>query len=64
MKPRLVASYGLFVFWILGLIICSVLWLLGVLSDRTLIGITLALSWAAPALEQWNNIRLEKTKKS
>lgn len=32
---------------IIGFIVTFPLWLLGIISDRTMIGITLVLSWAA-----------------
>ena len=44
----------------LGLIICFPAWLLGRISDRAMIGITLALSWLALVLEARNGVHITK----
>lgn len=45
--------FGLFT---LGLVITMPLWLLDRISNRAMIGITLALSWLAPAIEAVNGL--------
>lgn len=48
------------IFWsnAAGFAITMPLWLLGYLSTRTLVGITLGLSWLAPMIEGWNGMRV------
>lgn len=41
-----------------GLVVTFSLWLNGAISDRTMIGITLALSWIAPMLTAINTLFL------
>jgi len=46
-----------------GLIVCFPAWLFGWISDRGMIGLTLALSWLALVLEARNGVHLTKRRR-
>lgn len=49
-----------FVVCVIGLAVTLPLFLLGIISERVMIGLTLFLSWAAPAIEAGNTIFMAK----
>lgn len=61
-KNRLEHAIALFFFWfgLAGLVICCPLWLMNLISDRAMLGITLALSWLAIMVPGFNAIVLKR----
>ncbi len=53
-------AWVLFIISIIGFGVTFPLWLTGRISERAMLGITLALSWAALWYEALNGIRLAK----
>lgn len=53
-------AWFFFIFGGLGLVINTTTWLLGIISDRTMLGITLALSWLAILVPGFNAIVLNE----
>lgn len=58
MSARL--AWVLFVVSVGGFVVTFPMWLTGHISDRSMIGLTLALSWAALWYEALNGIRLAR----
>jgi hypothetical protein len=55
-----VTSWALYAGSWLGLVVCFPAWLLGWISDRAMLGITLVLSWLALIIESRNGIHVTK----
>lgn len=56
MRVRL--SWAMLVIGVIGFCITFPLWLLNIISDRAMLGITLALSWAALWYEAFNAVQI------
>lgn len=61
-KDKAERGLAKFFFWfgLAGLVICGVLWLLNLISDRAMLGITLALSWLAVMIPGFNAMVLKR----
>jgi hypothetical protein len=55
-----VTAWFFFVFGAVGLVTCFPAWLLNLISDRAMLGITLALSWLAILVPGFNAIVLNR----
>jgi hypothetical protein len=60
---RWVLSVGLFLISTAGLFVTFPLWLLNIISDRTLMGLTLVLSWMALQYESFNSMQIAHKEK-
>lgn len=60
---RLVVSWTLLVAGLTGFLITFPAWLMGWIDDRTMLGITLALSWAALWYEGFNAVQIAHKEK-
>jgi hypothetical protein len=58
--PPAITSWVLYIGSWLGFLFCFPGWLLGWISDRAMLGTTLALSWAALILEARNGVHITK----
>lgn len=54
----MIIGWVLLVVSVLGLTVTFPLWLLNVISDRAMLGITLALSWVALIFEAWTTLQV------
>lgn len=57
-------SLVLFIASTIGLVVTFPLWLFGLISDRAMIGVTLALSWAALQYESFNALQISHDAKN
>lgn len=56
-------AWVMLIFGISGLAICMPLWLMDIISDRAMLGITLGLSWLALVYEGFNSVVINEDKK-
>lgn len=59
---RRVIAWVMLISGLLGLGITFPMWILGMISDRTMLGITLALSWLALLYEGFNAVAIQEEK--
>jgi hypothetical protein len=57
-RARVIIGWTLLVVSVLGLGVTFPLWLLNLISDRAMLGITLVLSWLALAFEAWTTLQV------
>lgn len=63
MKRKEKIAWILLIAGIAGLVICMPLWLMNLISDRAMLGITLALSWMALIYEGYNSVGIHEDDK-